>query len=152
MKILMEFDKKQLRDFIDRFVKMRKAMGDLTQFWRKRARPILISRIKTTFDTKGYGTWAPRKDNLPHPLLIKTKKLYGSWTKVGSEGNIYRVSKDEMEWGSDIFYGVFHETGTDRMPARPIAKRLMEYKKDELEGALGRSLWNYLKKEAGIQR
>lgn len=108
---------------LDRFLKIRKEIKDLTVFWKKNVRPSLISQAKQVFDTKGFGEWPPRKDQKKkHPLMRLSDRLYNSWTKTGAEGNIFRFGKLWMEWGSNVFYGIIHELGGPIIPKRAIGE------------------------------
>ena len=125
-------------------------LSDLSDFYKEKVRPIIIAEAKRAFNTKGYGSWAPRRDTLPHPLLKKTRKLYNSWTKPNAPGNISIYGKKRMTWGSNVFYGKFHEYGTlsiihlRSMPARPIAKKIIEVKGARLASRISISLRRYM--------
>lgn len=80
------------------------------------------------FDNEGFG-WAAlaastiaRKLRLygVKPILRATDALYKSLTIKGAAGNISRVFPLKAEFGTSIFYAIFHQTGTSRMPARPV--------------------------------
>lgn len=80
------------------------------------------------FDAEGPG-WAPlspkyaaRKLRLygDKPILRATDKLYRSMTIKGAEGNVSRVQPMSAEFGTSIFYAIFHQTGTVKMPAREV--------------------------------
>ena len=137
---------KDQRKVIDRFLKLRKQIKDLSNFWKKSVRPSLIYEAKQVFKTKGYGSWPDRKDKKKHPLLIKTSRLYNSWTKTGEPGNIFRYDATSMVWGSDVPYGKYHEYGTSKMPERPIAKTIMRSTRGGLDfqGRLDRLLTRYI--------
>ena len=68
--------------------------------------------------------WQPRKDNLPHPLLIKTGKMFNAATNVGDPGHVFRHSGDIAEFGvsdAHVPYSKYHDRGTIKMVARPFA-------------------------------
>ncbi len=74
--------------------------------------------------------WQPRKDNLPHPLLIKTGKMFSAATNVGDPGHVFEHSGDIAEFGvsdAHVVYAKWHDRGTKnkdgtlRMVARPFA-------------------------------
>ena len=85
------------------------------------------------------ATWAPRKDNAPHPLLIKHP-----------EGGLWKSIKPRLEGddtvvvGSDKEYARYHQEGTKHMPARPffpidrngqLTPRIMRKIKADVEAA-----------------
>lgn len=81
------------------------------------------------FDAEGFGEWpalspayAARKLRLfgNQPLLRATDALYKSLVIKGELGNISRVFPMKAEFGTSIFYAIFHQTGTSRMPARSV--------------------------------
>jgi hypothetical protein len=68
------------------------------------------------------GPWAPRKDNLPHPLLRKTGKMHLATTRLGAPGNISIAGERELTFGVDgsvVDYANYQQYGTSRMVARP---------------------------------
>lgn len=70
----------------------------------------------------GGSPWAPRKDNLPHPLLIHLGRLIEAVRDTGNGGNISIVGWRTLTTGVDsqvVRYAPFHQEGTQRMVARP---------------------------------
>ena len=70
-----------------------------------------------------YGTWPPRVDNLPHPLLNLTGKMKQAATTRGAPGNISLVEPFQLTVGVDgsiVNYASFQNDGTSRIPARPF--------------------------------
>lgn len=68
--------------------------------------------------------WQPRKDNLPHPLLIKTGKMFSAATNVNDPGHVFRHEGDIAEFGvsdAHVHYAKYHDRGTWKMVARPFA-------------------------------
>ena len=114
-----------IRKAVEEWMKFAKRVEDLTEFWKKSVRPSIIYEVKQVFETDGWGSWAKRKDDEPHPLLRKTGKLYNSWIKTGAPGNVFRFDKRWMEWGSSIPYGKYHEWGTSKMVERPIGRNIL---------------------------
>lgn len=61
---------------------------------------------------------------LPNALfiLIRTGKLRNSVVRRGIAGNITRINTGahELTVGTSVFYGMFHQEGTSKMPARPF--------------------------------
>lgn len=66
--------------------------------------------------------WKPRKDMLPHPLLILSGALIESVRDTGGQGNIHEVSARDIAAGVDtsvIEYAGVHQFGSEHIPARP---------------------------------
>lgn len=99
---------------------LEEAVDDFTPFWDILIRNVLTRWFNKAFDTGGFGRWSPRQDSLPHPLLQLTGALRESLTQPNSSNNINNQSADRLEYGSELFYHIFHEQGTSRMNARPI--------------------------------
>lgn len=67
--------------------------------------------------------WPPRKDNLPHPLLVKTGNLLRAATTPGAFGHKFERQGDTVlfgVYGGVIDYAIYHHTGTSRMPMRRV--------------------------------
>lgn len=67
--------------------------------------------------------WAPRKDSLPHPLLIKTGVMFEAATNPASPGHFTDIQGDTLVSGiSGAFvpYAIFHHMGTRVMPSRRV--------------------------------
>jgi hypothetical protein len=65
--------------------------------------------------------WAPRKDNLPHPLLIKTGRMMTA--AGGGTGHKFEVSGERATFGiyeTAVSYAIFHHMGTSRMARRRV--------------------------------
>ena len=60
-----------------------------------------------------------RKEVGSKPILQRTGTLLRSLTEPKARGSITRINDMDAEFGSSIFYGIFHQLGTARMPARP---------------------------------
>lgn len=79
------------------------------------------------FESAGPG-WPPlaesteaskaRRGGGPSRILVDTGTLMGSFEKGGT-GNITKISPREAEFGSNVFYGVFHQEGRG-VPKRTI--------------------------------
>lgn len=93
---------------------------DFDYAWDDLIRELLRPRTVDQFETEGQGRWKPRQDNLPHPLLRKTGKLFDSYVDEHAEGHVDNRSPHSLEWGSDLDYGQFHETGTRYLPQRSV--------------------------------
>ena len=110
----------ETRDIEIRLLRTEKAVSDFTPFWDILIDNVLVRWFNETFDSEGFGEWDERKDNLPHPLLQLTGALRKSLTKPGSSNNINQQRLDSLEFGSDLFYHIYHEEGTSKMVDRPI--------------------------------
>lgn len=84
--------------------------------------------IERQFESEGRagGTpWAPRRDILQRtpttqPLLVRTGALRDSFIRPGAAGHVEEITDQTLTLGSRLPYAIFHQTGTRRMPARPI--------------------------------
>lgn len=68
------------------------------------------------------AAWLPRKDNLPHPLLIHLGNLLEGLRDTGNAGHILMVGWRSLTTGvsSEVVpYAPIHEFGGGRVPARP---------------------------------
>lgn len=102
---------------------------DWRPLWRD-LNEYLSDRIEEQFNTEGgfSGGWAPLNPEYAAwkarrypgaPILVATGKLKRSYRK-GGRGHVFQSTRDKMRWGSSVPYGVFHQQGTQNMPARPI--------------------------------
>jgi hypothetical protein len=66
--------------------------------------------------------WEPRVDNEPHPLLIKTGRMFAAATNPASPEHFTDFTDTSLETGiSDaVPYAIFHHYGTSRMPSRRV--------------------------------
>lgn len=67
--------------------------------------------------------WPPRKDSLPHPLLIKTGVMFKAATDQTSPGHLTDIQRDTLISGiSGAFvpYAIYHHLGTRVMPSRRV--------------------------------
>jgi phage gpG-like protein len=90
----------------------------------------LRQMIAEQFATEGAagGTpWAPlatstlRKSRRARSgILNLTGALLGSLTDPGAPGHVEQTDSGQLLFGSTLPYAGFHQTGTRRMPARPI--------------------------------
>lgn len=90
----------------------------------------LREMIAEQFATEGAagGTpWAPlaastlkKKRETRRGILNVTGALLASLTEAGSPGHVEKVDGRQLLLGSALPYATFHQTGTRRMPARPI--------------------------------
>lgn len=68
--------------------------------------------------------WPPRKDSLPHPLLIKTGLMFKAATDAASPGHLTDIQGGDTLIsgisGSIVPYAIYHHIGTSRMPSRRV--------------------------------
>ena len=114
---------------------------DFRPLWGRLLRRVVIEEIKQVFASDGRARWAPRRDNLSHPLLRKSGRLYRSLTQVGGQDNINRQTRTRLEFGTDVPYADVHERGTSRIPARPVIGLLAE--DSDFEKQLEREIDDY---------
>lgn len=113
--------------------------------------------FREQFRTEGASTgsvWAPLSESYRrwkvrrYPgrgVLVRTGRLYSSLTRAGGTDAIRKVTARRMEFGTAVPYARFHQTGTRRMPARPIV-RLSDANKADLTRMVHRYL---VRKAAG---
>lgn len=68
--------------------------------------------------TRAYAQWKEKKAP-GKPILELTGTLKRSLTRPNARGSVRRVTEDELTIGTSIPYGIFHQTGTRKMVARP---------------------------------
>lgn len=69
------------------------------------------------------AAWPPRVDNLPHPLLIKTGKMFSAAVNKNDGGHKYEISGKTIIIGirgESVPYAIYHHTGTRKMPRRRV--------------------------------
>ena len=91
----------------------------------------LVDAEEEVFATDGYGEWPERVDDLPHPLLRKTLRLYDSLTDLSDPENILIESPHQITFGTQVEYSIFHEAGTSRIPQRSFLEILADHGLDD---------------------
>ena len=99
---------------------------DLRPLWDRLINRVIIADIVEVFQSDGRSRWPPRVDNLPHPLLRKSRRLYRSLTEQSHSDNISNKGRTSLEYGSSVPYHNIHEEGRGRVPARPVLGLLTE--------------------------
>ena len=117
---------------------------------------------KYQFSSEGglSGKWAPlapstvdykAKHGLDPRILQATHRLRDSLTTFEGEGHIYEATHDEMKVGSDVPYGIYHQSREPRtkLPRRPpviirenIRRRWIKYLQEYLMGQHTLSITN----------
>lgn len=106
-------------------------LTDLRPAW-SRIEKILEHEVTETFISSGAHIempWAPlssaylkqkyrRCGVRSNKILICTGRLAGSLTESNHPGHISRKEKLLFEFGSNVPYGIYHQTGTKKMPQR----------------------------------
>ncbi len=92
---------------------------------------VLLRRvIEEQFDTQGgrSGGWAALADSTVTEkarlgqdprILIATGRLKESLTRKFDPDHVETLSRDSLVLGTTVTYGIYHQTGTSRMPRRP---------------------------------
>ena len=101
------------------FTKIKRNVSDLRPFWRNVLRDYVKNEFLKVFRSNGRGMWA--KTTRPNPILRDTRRMVRSYTREGAPGNINRIERQSFVWGTSVPYAMYHETGTSRFPARPVA-------------------------------
>lgn len=61
-----------------------------------------------------------RKYGGPSQIMIASGDLFRSLTEKEDAGHVHRVRDDGAEFGSSVFYGIFHNEGRGRLPERRL--------------------------------
>ena len=102
-----------------------RGLSDFRPFFDTEGRKILQSELERVFRSRGYGAWPAlaartrqNKARLGYPAdpLVATGSLRRSVTALDG----IRRTRFTLAMTYQVPYAQFHETGTTRMPARPI--------------------------------
>lgn len=130
--MLIQFDIHGERQIGRELVRVGQYGGDATPQFRAIIR-YWQHEIERQFDTQGRhasGGWAPLAEstiadkkarNLDPRILHATLRLRKSWLRktMGSD-TVLMARPHQAVLGSNVPYGRFHQSGTSRMPRRPI--------------------------------
>lgn len=128
------------------------ALSDLTPVWAKMRR-IYIDFLKEQFSSEGGYTGEPWKALNPRYAAWKaangagrgilrglSDNLYGSLTTEGHSMQVFRTTPTWMEYGTRVFYGRIHQTGSinvsNRPPKRIVIPALTQAEGDRAVDAL----------------
>lgn len=126
-------------------VKFADSLADLSPFWVQSFAPRFFGQVQSNFAQEGYGRgrddsgrytasgqwaqlswryWLWKDKHYPgQPILTRTGRLRNSLTwsggSPGPEG-MFWFGPNYAVAGTAVPYGVHHQTGTDKMPARPF--------------------------------
>ena len=95
-------------DVPDRMRVIADQLDDARPLWDYLYRAGLPQWFALTFETDGFGSWAPT--SRPNPILRDTRRYIRSFTQRTS-GTIDVRSPHSWEYGSSVEYGTFHEEG-----------------------------------------
>lgn len=98
--------------------------------------PVVAEAADNIFASQGRGGWAQlspayarwKEKNYPGKGILELTGAYrNAATRIGSPHNVLEVGDDHLTYGVEgLEYPVFHEGGTDRLPARPVFELLEE--------------------------
>jgi phage gpG-like protein len=87
--------------------------------WAPRPHPSVPSSVRRGGAKRGVVNTRPGAQHAA-PLLIRTGALLRSLTGRGAAGHVEQLDDHSLAIGTSLPYALFHQTGTRRMPARPI--------------------------------
>lgn len=128
---------------------MKATLKDMRKIWPKVADELDLI-VEQIFHSEGAqtvsGQWQELSDAYAarkHPdrgILRRTDRLFRSLTRKRSSEAVFQVRRDGFTRGTRVPYARFHQTGTKRMPARPIydfrehhARRMRDVLRSELQ-------------------
>lgn len=82
------------------------------------------------------------------PILTASGRMRGSLTEEGHSEHIFDYKDDEMMIGTDVFYSIFHQRGTMKMPQRKVIELTQDQKLRWVQIAR-KTLWDQLKEGIG---
>ena len=98
--------------------------------------PMVAEATDNIFASEGRGGWPQLSEayarwearNFPDKGLLELTGAYRSAaTQIGSPHNVVEVDDDHLTYGVEgLDYPSFHESGTNRLPARPVFDLLAE--------------------------
>ena len=98
--------------------------------------PLIAEAADNIFASEGRGAWPQLSEayarwkakNYPGKGILELTGAYRSAaTQIGSPHNVVEVGPDHLTYGVEgLDYPIFHESGTNRLPARPVFDLLAE--------------------------
>ena len=98
--------------------------------------PTVAEAVDNIFASEGRGQWPQLSEayarwkakNFPGKGILELTGAYrNAATQIGSPHNVITTTENSLTYGVEgLDYPVYHETGTDRMPARPVFDLLAE--------------------------
>jgi len=109
--------------------KFEASVNDFTPLWNRFRRTFYYTELlqfasEGAYNQSGwaklspaYGRW--KEKNFPgRPILVLSGDLKASLTSAQARGSYFKSELKQMEIGSRIPYGIYHQAGSARMPAR----------------------------------
>ena len=116
-------------------------ISDFTPLWNTLIDRVLVNWLDQAFETEGFGNWSERDGSLPHPILQLSGALRRALTQPGSASNVNIQKPDGLEYGTDLFYHLYHEEGTSRIDARPVIGEVL--RQPQFESDVEREIEHY---------
>ena len=98
--------------------------------------PLIAEAADNIFASEGRGAWPQlspayarwKERNFPGKGILDLTGAYiSAATQIGAPHNLIEVGPDHLTYGVEgLDYPIFHESGTDRLPARPVFDLLAE--------------------------
>ena len=98
--------------------------------------PMVAEAADRIFASEGHGGWPQLSEayarwkarNFPGKGILDLTGAYrNAATQIGAPNNVITTTENSLTYGVEgLDYPVFHESGTDRMPARPVFDLLAE--------------------------
>lgn len=88
-----------------------------------------LGEFERSFAQSGPG-WAPNRAGTR--TMMKSGRMFRSYTVIGADGNVFRVTSNSAEVGSDLPYAEINNSGgvqqlpngkLQRIPARPVLRQ-----------------------------
>lgn len=136
--------------FKSRLKEDRKKLRDLKPFFLKEGSDIVYREIRKVFLNEGYGSWSALSPKYaawksrfyPGKTILRRDDTYfQAATGPNASDSFREATASRLRIGvTGPEYAIYHEEGTQRMPARPV----FELAADRLERPLLQSLEQYL--------
>ena len=98
--------------------------------------PMVAEAADRIFASEGHGGWPQLSEayarwkarNFPDKGLLELTGAYrNAATQIGAPGNVITTTENSLTYGVEgLDYALFHESGTNRLPARPVFDLLAE--------------------------
>ena len=98
--------------------------------------PMVSEAADRIFASEGHGGWPQLSEayarwkarNYPDKGLLELTGAYrNAATQIGAPGNVITTTENSLTYGVEgLDYPSFHESGTNRLPARPVFDLLAE--------------------------
>ena len=118
------------RDILEAFNLLKDLLDDFSPLFERWRDEFYIVQTEYIFDTDGLGTWDPT--TRPNPILRDTYDLFNSYTDINDPNFQETISGTRVSFDTGVYYADWHEQGTSRFVARPVAG-LIDFDDPELE-------------------